>query len=284
SLAGSERAISQAMIDPKLPPGSPTAIDSLEHQVKNLRACAIKCYTGSGSWWLDDEAVAYPMLEEAERLGLRVINVHKGFPQLLGPMASTYVQSRDLPKVAEDWPRMRFVAYHSGYFPGQGITEFLNVVRSMRSGARRRIYAEIGSAFAVAFTEGPDAAAHLLGSLLKELGSNRILWGTDSIWWGSPQWQIDAFKALTIPESMQEQFGYPPLTETAKRRILGLNAAHLYRGHPRRKRCEISQDQLAKIQKEQGGIRKSRTHLVYGPQTQEDYIALLAAHKGGVSA
>src|SRR5688572_8337968 len=55
SLAGSERALSQAMCDPLAAPGSQTAIDSLEHQVNELGACAPKTYTGNGNWWLDDE-------------------------------------------------------------------------------------------------------------------------------------------------------------------------------------------------------------------------------------
>ena len=55
NLAGSRRALSQAMCDPRTPPGSQTAIDSLEHQVRDLGARALKCYTGNGSWWLDDE-------------------------------------------------------------------------------------------------------------------------------------------------------------------------------------------------------------------------------------
>ena len=273
-LAGSPRALSQAMCDPRTAPGSATAIDSLEHQVKDLGARALKCYTGNGSWWLDDEEVAYPMLEEATRLGLRMINVHKGFPALLGQMAETYVQSRDLPKVSRDWPRLNFVAYHSGYFPGPGITEFLGVVRSMRR--RRNVYAEIGSAFAVSFTEGPTEAAHLIGSLLQALGPERIVWGTDSIWWGSPQWQIDAFKALTIPPAMQEEFGYPPLTERAKRQILGLNAARLYRVNVRETRCAINADRLNALRLGLGGPEATRTHLVYGPRTRREFLRLLA--------
>jgi uncharacterized protein len=276
-LAGSRRALSQAMCDPRTAPGSETAIDSLEHQVKDLGARALKCYTGNGSWWLDDEQVAYPMLEEATRLGLRMINVHKGFPALLGQMAPTYVQSRDLPKVSRDWPRLNFVAYHSGYFPDAGITEFLGVVRTLRR--RRNVYAEIGSAFAVAFTEGPTEAAHLIGSLLQTLGPERILWGTDSIWWGSPQWQIDAFKALTIPPAMQQEFGYPPLTEHAKRQILGLNAARLYRVNVRETRCAIDADRLHALRVGLGGPEATRTHLVYGPRTRREFLRLLARQR-----
>ncbi|MDX2167940.1 MAG: amidohydrolase family protein [Deltaproteobacteria bacterium] len=272
ALAGSPRALSQAMCDPRTPPGSQTALDSLERQVRELGAVALKCYTGNGAWWLDDEQVAYPMLEEATRLGLRVVNVHKGLPSLLGEMAETYVQSRDLPKVSYDWPRLEFVAYHSGYFQGVGIGEFLGVVNSIRG--RRNVHAEIGSAFALAFLESPASAAHLVGSLLKALGPERIVWGTDSIWWGSPQWQIQAFKTLTIPPAMQEEFGYPALDEHAKRRILGLNAARLYRIQPSERRCAIDADRLSAARQALGGPEATRSLLAYGPRTRRDFLRI----------
>ena len=110
------------------------------------------------------------------------------------------------------------------------------------------------------------------------LGPDRIVWGTDSIWWGSPQWQIDAFKALTIPPAMQEEFGYPPLTERAKRQILGLNAARLYRVKVRETRCAIEADQLNALRTSLGGPEKTRTHLVYGPRTRRDFLRLLNRH------
>lgn len=282
-LAGSERALSQAMCDPTAPPGTQTSVDSLAHQVNDLGARALKCYTGNGNWWLDDEKVAYPMLEEARRLGLRVINVHKGFPNLLGPGAEEYVRSRDLPKVVKDFKDLKFVAYHSGYFPGEGVGEFLGVVRRMKRKHRKRVYAELGSCFATAFLEGPDQAAHLVGSLLKRLGSKRIVWGTDSIWWGSPQWQIDAFKALQIPKAMRRKFGYPALTRRVKARILGLNAAKLYGVDPKAVRCAIAGDAIAALRRAQGGLRAGRSHLVYGPRTREAYHALLA-HAAGHAA
>ena len=110
-LAGSERALSQAMIDPKAPPGSSTALDSMEHQVRDLGAVALKCYTYNGNWWLDDERVSYPMLAEATRLGLGLINCHKGLPNLaFFPLSAEYVRTRDLPKVVRDWPRLKFCA------------------------------------------------------------------------------------------------------------------------------------------------------------------------------
>jgi hypothetical protein len=48
------------------------------------------------------------------------------------------------------------------------------------------------------------------------------------VWYGSPQWQIDAMWRFQIPEDMRKKYGYPELTESAKRKILGLNSAKLF--------------------------------------------------------
>ncbi len=274
-MAGSERALSQAMIEPNhINPAAPTALSSMEHQVVDNGARAIKCYTGSYNWWLDSETTAYPMYSEALRLGIDVINVHKGFPGQVAPAEEQYVTTRDLDKATRDWPQLRFVVYHSGNFPDQrGISGFLVDIEKM--GPRPNLYAEIGSTFALS-TFQPDACAHLLGSLMKALGSWRILWGTDSIWWGSPLWQIDLLKVLTIPPAIQDQFGYPPLTDRDKARILGRNAARLYGVDIEEKRCEIEGDALSAAR---AGAKPSLSQRVFGPVGPEQYERLLA-HSG----
>ena len=73
------------------------------------------------------------------------------------------------------------------------------------------VYAELGSTWFLMLRR-PREAAHVLGKLLLAVGEDRILWGTDSVWYGPPQSLIDAFRAFRIPESMQEEFGYPELT------------------------------------------------------------------------
>ena len=50
-----------------------------------------------------------------------------------------------------------------------------------------------------------NMAAHVVGKLLKYVGEDRVLWGTDSIWFGSPQDQIQAFRAFQISEEFQER-------------------------------------------------------------------------------
>ncbi len=90
------------------------------------------------------------------------------------------------------------------------------------------VYAELGTIFASSVVTFPTVCAHLMGILFKYLGADRIVWGTDSTWYGSPQWQIEAFWRLQIPEAMRERYGYPEITPEMKRKVLGLNSARLY--------------------------------------------------------
>ncbi len=91
----------------------------------------------------------------------------------------------------------------------------------------RNVWAELGSTWFLMLRR-PREAAHVLGKLLLAVGPERILWGTDSVWYGPPQSLIDAFRRFTIPESMQERYDYPALTPSIKAAILGRNAVRLY--------------------------------------------------------
>ena len=77
--------------------------------------------------------------------------------------------------------------------------------------------------------------------------SRHVLWGTDSIWWGSPQWQIEALRRFTMPESLMKRFGYRPLTPDVKAQILGVNAARVYGIDPGRHRNPMPPDYLSKL-------------------------------------
>ena len=71
----------------------------------------------------------------------------------------------------------------------------------------------------------------MMGTLIKGLGHDHIFWGTDSVWYGSPQWQIEAFRRLEIPEDMQKKHGFAPLGAAdgpVKGAILGYNGARHY--------------------------------------------------------
>src|SRR5437867_7690955 len=67
---------------------------------------------------------------------------------------------------------------------------------------RRNMYCEVGSTFAATVTSRPLECAHVLGTLLRDLGPDYVMWGTDSALWGNPQWQIEAFRKFQIPEQL----------------------------------------------------------------------------------
>jgi len=90
------------------------------------------------------------------------------------------------------------------------------------------VYAELGTTMASMITIFPTVFAHLIGQQLYYMGSDHIVFGSDSLWYGGPQWQVEALWRFQIPEQIQERWHYPALTERDRRNILGLNSARLY--------------------------------------------------------
>jgi predicted TIM-barrel fold metal-dependent hydrolase len=93
------------------------------------------------------------------------------------------------------------------------------------------VYAELGSVFAVTAVSAPRYCAGILGTLIKGMGEDRVLWGTDSVWYGSPQWQIEALRRLEMPEDLREKFGFSPFGPAdgaLKQRIFASNATQVY--------------------------------------------------------
>ncbi|HBZ18832.1 MAG TPA: hypothetical protein DEO41_05480, partial [Betaproteobacteria bacterium] len=64
--------------------------------------------------------------------------------------------------------------------------------------------------------------------LLRDIGPDYVLWGTDSLLWGNPQWQIEAFRNFQIPDELVEGHGYPKITPEIRRKVLGENAARIW--------------------------------------------------------
>ena len=93
------------------------------------------------------------------------------------------------------------------------------------------VWADVGTSFGSAAISHPRLAASMMATLVKGLGRDRVVWGTDAVWYGSPQWQIEAFRRIELPEDLQAKFGLPALgpgTGALKAAILGGNSAALY--------------------------------------------------------
>jgi predicted TIM-barrel fold metal-dependent hydrolase len=207
-------------------------------------------------WRLDDEAVAYPTYELIasyrnhlkRRPGFFNLCVHKGLSTNAGPEPELG-HPMDIPKAARDWPEFNFIIYHACIRPGFWVLNALNDIRSGRlrggvpdilwstefaqlSAPFKNVYAEIGTTFASCVVTFPTVCAHLFGQWMKFMGEDHIVFGSDSVHYGSPQWQIEALWRFEIPDAMRKQWGYPELTKAAKRKILGGNSAKLYKIPP----------------------------------------------------
>ena len=250
----SRRMLAHGLITPQL---GQRDLDFMDQQAATLKVDAWKGYTGAApkgfdrGWFVDDEKIAYPMLERARKLGVRRICLHKGLP--LGPVAD-YNHPRDLIKAARDFPDLDFVAYHAGLLTVPASSQSADVPwtsdfcrMKQKEPGLKNIYMELGSTFGQLATTNPTACAHLLGQVIAAFGADHVLWGTDSIWYGTPQWQIEAFRRFEIPDALVEKHGYAPLTRPVKEQIFGLNAARLFSVDVATKRNEIPADYLSRM-------------------------------------
>jgi hypothetical protein len=280
ALDGTERLLLHGRCMPTLP----GELDGMDAQVARFPVAAFKTYTqfgpsdGAAGFFLDDDRFGAPFIERARKLGVKRIAVHKGLP--FGPRGMEYSSARDIGPAARQHPDMRFLVYHSGFDPGRREGPFdpnayLGVdvlLRSMQeAGNPPNVFAELGSTWRFVMRD-PDQAAHLLGKLLKVFGEDRILWGTDSIWYGSPQDQIQAFRAFQISPEFQERHGYPALTPAIKRKVFGLNAARVYGLQPDALRRKLGKDPVQRRKTEYLNDPQP-TFATYGPRDRAEFLA-----------
>ena len=269
-------------------PNLPGEIEGMEEKARVHRVSAWKLYpqwgpNGAG-YALDGSPLAQRVFDEARRLGVKTIAVHKGV-SLYG-MQPALSSPSDMGPAAKANPDLTFLVYHSGFQPGvkEGAYDpngggVDRLIKSHKDAGLPRnggnLYAELGACWRY-FMGRPDEAAHVIGKLLATFGEDRILWGTDCIWFGSPQDQIQAFRSFEISPEYQEKFGYPALTSRAKRKIFGLNAARVYG-------LEVAAIQQSALHSARRTYAENAnpSFATYGPTSRRDFLSLHKA-SGGV--
>ena len=290
-LAGNTRMLGHTVITPKYPDW----MAEVDRGIEQLKPCSWKSYTigdpfgpSKYAWRLDDEKLMYPFYEKAIKSGINTICIHKGLmprdyeKAFAGTWESATVN--DLGKAAKDNPGMNFVIYHSALRPwladqpDKDLQAFLDtgyvqwatdLARIPEKFGVNNVYAEIGSTFASTAVTNPRFCGAFIGQLVNLMGPERVVWGSDSVWYGSPQWQIEAMRRLEIPEDIMKKFGWKiklggPNSEV-KQKIFGLNSAQLYNLDLKLAQGPaFSADKLAAIKEEyqrQGG---ERSNMAYG--------------------
>jgi predicted TIM-barrel fold metal-dependent hydrolase len=292
--AGARRMFAHAIFTPGQPGWLEHLEAALEKKPESIKGYTIGDNTNKDTskypWRLDDEKVTYKGYELAVKHGIKNICVHKGlfpasvekqFPHLLA-----YSDVRDVAKAAKDWPQLNFVVYHSAYRhagggrPEEGWAEFQNTGRvSWVSDLAEipekygvtNVYGDVGQLFAWSVVAEPRLGAALMGILGKGLGYDRVCWGTDAIWTGSPQWQIEALRRLEIPEDMQKKYGFTPLggpTGAVKTAILSGNNMRIYGVQ---KRTDLG-DRFGALKEEYLRNGPARSNLRYGYARRPDQM------------
>jgi predicted TIM-barrel fold metal-dependent hydrolase len=292
SLAGCQRALAQGNCAPnhywdkKTNGADKTALfEQMEQEIKVYQIDSWKwyCHTDPGrsgnGFRLDDEKLTYPFYEQSRKLGMKTFSVHKGYSsqsRTLGHLANP----ADVEKAALDNPDLTFIIYHSalkhdpsepefkkpGYFdPATGDFAWHDVLMKIkeRNPKMTNVYPEIGSAFGNLAIQHPIMCQHLMGKNIKNYGVDHVIWGTDCLWWGSPQWVIDAFKRFQISDELCDKFGYKKLTKDDKAKIFGLNAAKIYKVDVNAQRKALPSDALEKLKHvylDQGGQRENAAY------------------------
>jgi len=279
-MQGSHRLFLHGRVNPN----QPGDVEDMPRLASEFGISAWKTYTQWGpdgvGFHLDDEP-SLKMIETARSLGVPTIAVHKGLP--FGPRSYEHSTCSDVGRVAKRFPDVSFLIYHSGFVTGKaegpydetredGIDQLITSMRKSGIGHRSNVYAELGSTWRFLMRD-PDSAAHALGKLLKHVGEDNILWGTDSIWYGSPQDQIQAFRSFQISAELRDRHGYPEITPRIREKIFGRNALRLYRVPEDVLRTHLPADAIAR-ERDEYRNRPDPTFLTYGPQTRRDFLNL----------
>jgi uncharacterized protein len=171
-------------------------------------------WKGDSKGWKLSDPWAYRYLEKCVELGITNIHVHKG--PTVYPMNRDAFDVADVDDAATAFPGLRFIVEHVGL---PRLADFCWIATQ-----EPNVYG--GLAMAMPFLHSrPRYFAQIIGELLYWLDEDRILFGSDYAVW-QPKWLVEKFVGFQIPVDMQGEYGV--LTPTAKKKILGLNAARLY--------------------------------------------------------
>jgi hypothetical protein len=304
---------SQSTVDPPLylEEEMQLMMERAEKYRDRLRGWKTYCAWGdvpNASGWFLDSPTGDRFLQQVKAVSEKfpeippTIATHKGFA--LPGFDQRAAAPRDVGPAAKKHRDVNIIVYHSGYDTGDeqkayrgdaeadsGTTTVDGFIKSLREnkydaprfrkkgerfGNVPNVYAELGSVWRDTMSD-PDQAAHLLGKLINHVGPKRVVWGTDSLWYGSPQPEIVSLRRFEFTEKGKELYGLPYGLEgdvedptrpapnparTIRNGILGRNVAGAYKVDPDKKRNEIGCDQVNALRDDEYTLTRADNHLM----------------------
>lgn len=275
-------------------PNQPGDLEFMDELAEKWKVAAWKCYTQYGpdqkGFFLSDEDSGIPFIEKAKKLGIRNICVHKGIP--FGRESYEHSLCDDIGIVAKAYPDINFLIYHSGYVPGQperyfnrdrneGVDSLIRSVVENDVAPNSNVYAELGSTWRFLSMRDPQSAAHALGKMFKYIGEDNVLWGSDCVWYGSPQDQIQAFRTFQISEELREKHAYPEITPLLRAKVFGLNALKPYEIEMDEVLLRAANDPLSRA-KMAYAENPDPHYKTYGPKTRREFLRLMEITGGEI--
>lgn len=266
-------------------------LEGMDELAETWGIAAWKCYTQWGpdgrGFFLHDEDTGIRLIEKARALGVRNICVHKGLP--FSQNSYEHSLASDIGIVAKRFPDVNFLVYHSGFVPGQpggpydpasgeGVDKLIRSVEANGVARNANVYAELGSTWRYNMRD-PNSATHIIGKLVKYIGEKNVLCGSDCIWYGSPQDQIQALRTFQISNEYQDKYGYAKITPELRAQIFGLNAAAVYSVELGEVLRTAQTDPIA--QRREAYREDPDPHFqTFGPKTRSEFLSNLKARGG----
>ena len=292
TAGGLNRVLVENIIAPNVGAVSST-LEEMSAAVQQGPPVAFKVYTawsptGQG-YSLLDPTIGLPTVQHAHDLGVKVFVAHKGLP--LVNFDPAFNHPGDMVALSRQFPDMQFVVYHAAWDPSHvegpydptatiGIDTLLAALDQYNVAPNDNVWVDVATLWRQLLTQ-PDQAAHAMGKLLSRVGPQRVLWGTDAIWYGSPEPQIMAMQTFEITPEFQEAYGYPALTDDVRQDIFGRNAAQLFGIDPDATHCGLTADPLSANVPETAYLRNEGAlpspWTTRGPTTRRQMLEWLAA-------
>jgi len=300
--AGSERMVQHCQVDPNDKwPLQEQAMEKISSMYGNRGWKVYPAWPGPDSgtgWWMDDPDIAFPFYEKTMALGQPLVCSHKGVK--IANFLEEFLDPKDVGPAAKQYPKISFVIYHSAVelgnsegpydenAPTSSLRGMDRLIRTVLDNglANKNVYAEMGTAWITQMND-PIAAQHYVGKALKYLGEDHLVWGSECVWFNSPQPQIEAFRTLQISQEFQDTYGYPAITPALRAKIFGLSGAKLYGIDPQAKRNAVDTSKLAMLKGDLDGELGGRRWMfepLGGPRTRREFLNLWRLRKaqGGV--